>query len=133
MGQMVESRVCDKKIKLSEREQLIIVEIGSDSIDSASGFVSYLSDVYGFSKSSVWYNLNRLKEIGVLDFATKDEPGKSLRLTAFGAGELKTLEKVKTALIEQFSEMFLNRDGQAAGHEAVYSDIRVLQSSMFNK
>jgi DNA-binding PadR family transcriptional regulator len=130
---MVESRVCDKKIRLSEREQLMIVEIGTDIIDSASGFVSYLSDVYGFSKSSVWYNLNRLKEIGVLDFATKDAPGKSLRLTAFGAEELKTLEKVKTTLIERFSEMFLNRSEQATRQEAVYSDIRVLQSSMFNR
>jgi biotin operon repressor len=56
---------------LSQREQLIVLEIDHDAIDSASSFVDYISDEYGISKSSVWYNLNCLKEEGVIDFADK--------------------------------------------------------------
>ncbi len=78
---------------LTRREQLIVLEIGADSIDSASAFVSYLSESYGFSKSSVWYNLNRLKEKGLVDFATKDEPGKALTLTKYGVQEMKGMER----------------------------------------
>ena len=77
--------------QLGVRERLILLEIGTDKIDSASAFVSYLSESYGFSKSSVWYNLNRLKEIGMLEFATKDEPGKLLSLTYAGLKELRRL------------------------------------------
>lgn len=63
-------------------------EIGRDRIDSASSFVNYVYEVYGFSKSSVWYNLNRLKELGILDFANKDEVGKPLCLTRAGLNEM---------------------------------------------
>lgn len=78
---------------LTRREQLLVLEIGMDRIDSASSFVGYISEAYGFSKSSVWYNLNRLKEKGVVDFATKDEPGKALLLTKEGACELHIMER----------------------------------------
>ncbi len=80
-----------KVSRLTKREQLVILEISGDAIDSASAFVSYISESYGFSKSSVWYNLNRLKEKGLLDFATKEEPGKALLLTKQGSHELRSL------------------------------------------
>lgn len=86
MSQMAYRRVeleLDKS-KLSDRELLVISEIGSDMIDSASKFVDYMSDVFGFSKSSVWYTLNRLKERGLLDFASRLEVGKPLMLTGSG-------------------------------------------------
>ncbi len=79
-----------EKIKLSERELLVVSEIGSDMIDSASKFVDYMSDVFGFSKSSVWYTLNRLKERGILDFASRFEVGKPLVLTDEGRARLST-------------------------------------------
>ncbi len=80
-----------KVSRLTKREQLVILEIGDDMIDSASAFVSYMSESYGFSKSSVWYNLNRLKEKSVVDFATKEELGKGLSLTRQGSHELHAL------------------------------------------
>jgi DNA-binding PadR family transcriptional regulator len=89
-----------KVSKLTKREQLVVLEIADDTIDSASSFVSYISESYGFSKSSVWYNLNRLKEKKVLDFATKDEPGKTLTLTKQGVHELRMLEKSGVKLDE---------------------------------
>jgi DNA-binding PadR family transcriptional regulator len=86
--------------RLTKREQLVVLEIAGDPIDSASAFVSYISESYGFSKSSVWYNLNRLKEKGVLDFATRDEPGKTLTLTKQGGQELHILAKAGVKLDE---------------------------------
>lgn len=88
----------DKSSRLTKREQLVVMEIGGDTIDSASAFVSYMSEIYGFSKSSVWYNLNRLKDKGVVDFATKDEPGKSLTLTNSGEKKLSALAKAGVKL-----------------------------------
>ncbi len=90
----------DKLPRLTRREQLVVLEIGGDTIDSASAFVAYMSEIYGFSKSSVWYNLNRLKEKGVVDFATKEEPGKSLTLTGTGEKRLTALAKAGVKLDE---------------------------------
>ena len=86
MSQMAYSRVELEleKTRLSDRELLVMREIGPDMIDSASKFVDYMSDVFGFSKSSIWYTLNRLKERGLLDFASKSEVGKPLMLTESG-------------------------------------------------
>lgn len=69
---------------MTRRDLVVLAEIGADSINSASGFVDYINETYGFSKSSVWYILNKLKERGLLDFATKEERGKSLSLTEEG-------------------------------------------------
>ncbi|MDE1857401.1 MAG: hypothetical protein KGH98_04995 [Candidatus Micrarchaeota archaeon] len=80
-------------MKLSKREQLIVLEIGSDRIDTASGFVNYMEESYGFSKSSVWYNLNRLKEKKVLDFASKERHGEPLALTKAGMSSLGTVRR----------------------------------------
>ncbi len=88
----------DKLPRLTRREQLVVLEIGGDVIDSASAFVAYMSEIYGFSKSSVWYNLNRLKEKGVVDFATKEEPGKSLILTGAGEKRLSALARAGVKL-----------------------------------
>lgn len=90
-------------VKLLRREKLILIEIGRDEIDSASAFVDYMQEVYGFSKSSVWYNLNRLREKGVLDFASKDAPGKRLGLTGAGAAALPGLFRDKREIMERFS------------------------------
>ncbi len=70
---MVEYRVDTKKIRLSEREQLFILEIGSDVIDSASRFVNYIDEIYGIAKSSSWYCLKKMKELSLLHFDSKVE------------------------------------------------------------
>jgi DNA-binding PadR family transcriptional regulator len=99
---MVITRVIERQ-RLSDREKLIILEIERDRIDTANSFVDYISEAYAFSKSSVWHNLNRLKERGFLDFATKEEKGKELQLTRKGLGELQQLGKEKAELSRRFS------------------------------
>ncbi len=88
---------------LTRREQLVMLEIGIDSIGSASSFVEYMSDSYRISRSSVWYLLKRLKEKNLLDFATKEEPGKSLELTKQGRECLMLVQRSKTDILEYFT------------------------------
>ncbi len=98
--------LAEKHPKLSEKELLAIAEMGTDKIDSASSFVSYISEMYGLPKSSMWYNLKRLKKCNLVDFATKDEKGKSLHLTEDGINIYKSIKSRKEELIEKFSEEF---------------------------
>ena len=110
MGQIaISSRIQKVVARLSQRERLIVMEIGLDSIDSASAFVSYINESYGFSKSSVWYNLNRLKEKGAVDFATKEEPGKQLMLTKAGVAEFRSMERagVRIGVLEDGASQLL--------------------------
>jgi DNA-binding PadR family transcriptional regulator len=104
---MVYSRVY-KDIKLGRREQLLLLEIGRDRIDTASSFVDYIRDMYGFSKSSVWYCLNRLRDFGLVEFANKDEIGKPLSLTRQGLTELARVEPGRNEIIMRFSNSFLS-------------------------
>jgi len=106
VAQMLYSRVY-RDIRLSRREQLMLLEIGEDLIDTASGFVDYMREAYGFSKSSIWYCLNRLKEFGLVEFANREELGKPLRLTKQGLGELTRLDGSKNELIAHFSNSFM--------------------------
>ncbi|MGC8537845.1 MAG: MarR family transcriptional regulator [Candidatus Micrarchaeia archaeon] len=112
MARMVYYSVSAERSRLIQREQLILLEIGRDEIDSASAFVEYLGSEYGFSKSSVWYNLNRLKEKGLLDFASKDSVGKPLMLTQAGLSELGKLEPFRNKIAAGFSETLLNAGGR---------------------
>jgi len=117
VAQMV-YRVEDKKTKLGKREQLLLLEIGSDSIDTASSFVNYMEEEYGFSKSSVWYNLNRLKDMGLLEFATREEIGKPLSLTKPGMEEVGKIGKSKDELVKGFELTYTQRmRGIGAGIE----------------
>jgi DNA-binding PadR family transcriptional regulator len=88
----------------------MLLEIGSDVIDTASSFVNYMSEAYGFSKSSVWYVLNRLKEKGVVDFASKDEIGKGMALTKAGLDRLRTIEPLRNNIMDRFSERSIIRE-----------------------
>ncbi|WP_088819621.1 MarR family transcriptional regulator [Candidatus Mancarchaeum acidiphilum] len=113
---MVSSLEFDKEVlvvqpsKLPEKEQLTIIEIGLDDIDSASSFVSYLSEMYGFPKSSMWYDLRRLKEKGLVDFAAKGEKGKALRLTEKGIQIYKGFSAEKMKIINKFASKFIDED-----------------------
>ncbi len=93
------------KNRLSRREQLLVLEIGKDRIDTASSFVDYINGAYGFSKSSAWYCLNKLKEQGLVEFANREELGKPLLLTKEGALELYSIEKSKGELLNYFSNV----------------------------
>ncbi|MGI0100123.1 MAG: hypothetical protein ACREBH_00130 [Candidatus Micrarchaeaceae archaeon] len=90
--------------KFSRREQLIMLEIGRDTIDTASSFVDYMNEEYGFSKSSTWYCLNSLKDAGVLGFANRMDMGKPLSLTRQGISELGRLERNKISILSEFND-----------------------------
>ncbi len=77
--------------KLCEKEKIIIMEIGYEQIDSASAFVDYVYEEYGLSKSTVWYNLKKLKKKGILSFAEKGEEQKPLELTKLGIMLMRNL------------------------------------------
>jgi hypothetical protein len=97
-----------KSLKLSRREQLILLEIGKDKIDTASSFVDYMHENYGFSKSSTWYCLNKLKELRIAEFANKAEQGKPLSLTKLGVVELGRLEGSRNEIVTRFSNTFMS-------------------------
>lgn len=113
------SRAYAKELKISRREQLIMVEIDRDRIDTASSFVEYMEDTYGFSRSSTWYCLNRLKEEALVEFANRDEMGKPLSLTKQGLAELSRLQVSKNELVTHFSNSFIE-DMQKVGARQAY-------------
>jgi hypothetical protein len=106
---LVYTRLESKKLKLSRREQLLLVEIGRDRIDTASCFVDYIKESYGISKSSVWYCLNRLKEYGIAQFANKIDQGRPLCLTKQGLSLLEIFESSKNEIVEWFVNSFLSK------------------------
>jgi DNA-binding PadR family transcriptional regulator len=119
---MVITRVIERQ-RLSDREKLIILEIGRDRIDTANAFVDYVNEAYAFSKSSVWHTLNRLKEKGLLDFATREEKGKELQLTKRGLGELQQIEKERGAITMKFSVGYIpSSPYYAYGSEGTYAN-----------
>ncbi len=78
------ANVAQLEQELSEKELLLLSEIGLDQIPSASSFVSYVAEQYGLSQSGVWYILKKLKQKRVVDFTEKGEGQKPLTLTELG-------------------------------------------------
>ncbi|MEM0106611.1 MAG: hypothetical protein QXD11_00350 [Candidatus Micrarchaeaceae archaeon] len=89
--------------ELSKKEELIILEIDKDKIDSASMFVEYMQQSYNISKSTLWHNLIMLKEKGILDLASRETPGKPLMLTQYGISLLSSIKSKKQSILSQFS------------------------------
>ncbi len=72
-----------KSVSVS-KDMVILSEIGLDEMTSATPFVDFLHEKYGFSKSGVWYTLKKLKKEGLLDFTEKGEEYRPLKLTKSG-------------------------------------------------
>lgn len=102
MAQIV-TRLESKPLAVSGREKLVLIEIGEDIINSASSFVDYMSEEYGISKSSVWYNLNCLKEKGLIRFADRQHAGVPLKLTQLGSQILCSLGEEKREILGRFA------------------------------
>ena len=90
------------KLKLTKREQLVVLEIDTDAIDTASSFVDYMNEMYGLSKSSIWYVLKALKEHGIVEFADKLHSGDPLKLTRLGQEHLRYLAHSKNEIMQMF-------------------------------
>ncbi len=79
------------------KEGIILSEIGLDEMFSATPFVDYIHEKYGFSKSGVWYNLKKLKKKGLLEFTEKGEEQRPLCLTKEGLDSLRsTINRTRT-------------------------------------
>ena len=100
-----------EKLAFSERERLIILEIGRDRIDSASSFVEYIASEYSISRSSVWYSLNSLKEKGIVHCADRFSMGEPLILTGIGLTVLPDIESTHESTNATHSMILLNRNG----------------------
>ncbi len=74
---------------VTDKEVMVLSEIGLDQIPTATEFVEYTSEKYGISQSGVWYTLHRLKEKGMLDFTEKGEEYRPLELTEGGKDVLR--------------------------------------------
>ena len=78
-----------ENLHVSDKEVMMLSEIGLDQIPTATEFVEYVSEKYGISQSGVWYTLHRLKEKGMLDFTEKGEEYRPLELTEGGKDVLR--------------------------------------------
>jgi len=82
----------------SYKEEMLISEIGLDHITSATSFVDYIYEKYGFSKSGVWYTLKKLKQKGLIDFAEKGEEYKPLELTRTGISVVRSTVQARISI-----------------------------------
>ncbi len=73
----------------TEKELILLREIGLDQIPTATLFVDFISERYSLSASGVWYTLKKLKKYGMLDFMEKGEGYKPLSLTSVGRSILR--------------------------------------------
>ncbi len=76
---------------ISEKEFMLISEIGLEDIPTATSFVDYIAEKYAISPSGVWYTLKKLKEKRVVDFTERGrgEEYRPLSLTPAGSEMLR--------------------------------------------
>src|SRR5271154_5050162 len=72
------------KLRVTEKELMLMYEIGLNLIPTATDFVDYVSSKYEVSQSGIWYTLKKLKKESIVDFTEKGEEPKPLGLTDFG-------------------------------------------------
>lgn len=73
-----------EQLRVTDKEIMLMYEIGLNLIPTATDFVDYVSIKYEVSQSGVWYTLKKLKRSGIVDFTEKGEGPKPLGLTEFG-------------------------------------------------
>jgi|GEM_PF-1292827 hypothetical protein len=84
-----EASAMQKPVQISEKELILLSEIGLEAIPTATSFVEYIAEKYSLSASGVWYTLKKLKEKRVVDFTERGEEDKPLSLTEFGRGTVR--------------------------------------------
>ncbi len=72
------------QLRVTDKELMLLYEIGLNLIPTATDFVDYVSSKYQMSPSGVWYTLKKLKKGRIVDFTEKGEEPKPLGLTTFG-------------------------------------------------
>jgi len=71
--------------RLNKKEKLILKEMCNNNGNHCiTKFVSFISEKYGFSRTSVWYNLRKMKNSGLIVFGSSEEKGIKARITMLG-------------------------------------------------
>ncbi len=70
--------------RLNEKEKIILGEAAKNNTN-VTKLVRHISKNYGFSKTSVCYNLKKLKESRLLDFGDCEKKGVKVSLTFLGS------------------------------------------------
>ena len=73
-----------EQLRVTDKELMLLYEIGLNVIPTATDFVDYVSSKYQVSQSGIWYTLKKLKKERIVDFTEKGEEPKPLGLTEFG-------------------------------------------------
>ncbi len=73
-----------EQLRVTDKELMLLYEIGLNVIPTATDFVDHVSSKYQVSQSGVWYTLKKLKKEHMVDFTEKGEGPKPLGLTEFG-------------------------------------------------
>ncbi len=72
------------QLRVTDKELMLMYEIGLNLIPTATDFVDFISMKYEVSQSGIWYTLKKLKKEGIVDFTEKGEEPKPLSLTEMG-------------------------------------------------
>ncbi|MCL4364716.1 MAG: hypothetical protein M1569_03710 [Candidatus Marsarchaeota archaeon] len=72
------------QLRVTDKELMLMYEIGLNLIPTATDFVDFISMKYEVSQSGIWYTLKKLKKEGIVDFTEKGEEPKPLSLTDTG-------------------------------------------------
>ena len=67
------------------KKELIILDEAAKNSTNVTKLVCLISKNYGFSKTSIWYNLKKLKQDGLLVFGDSDCKGIDVQLTFLGS------------------------------------------------
>jgi len=72
-------------LSLNKKQKFLLLEAYKlDRKTTVTRFVNYVCKQHGFSKTTTWYNLKKLKSLGLVDFGTFFSRGSALTLTEFG-------------------------------------------------
>ena len=77
-------------LRLTDKELMILYEIGLDLIPTATDLVENISVKHAISQSGVWYTLKKLKAYGLIDFAEKGEVHRPLTLSELGTHVIRS-------------------------------------------
>ena len=77
------------QLRLTDKELMLMYEIGLNLIPTATDFVDYVSSKYQVSQSGVWYTLKKLKKESLVDVMEKGEGPKPLGLTELGMSVIR--------------------------------------------
>lgn len=74
----------NQEVSVSEKELLLVHEIGLNEVPTATDFVIHMAHKYEMSETGVWYTLKKLKKGGIVDFTERGEEQRPLSLTGLG-------------------------------------------------